>query len=234
MWPNGGWGLVQIFWGWDMCSNRIGIKGFVWTQTFRWKLISVPLSFCESRLHNFLSWSLPCYPNPCTPDLQGYVSIPGDSWLKHRETQYCMSLSMNIFWSCSSSENSWLFILAQKSYYLSLLLPRCFYDQHLLSGASPSWYPEPWNLFLSGRAEVKRYLDGLKFLLQWLQLLVGKLYFLGLVAIQVSWWQCTREKLSPLYSDPKPMAGPFIQDARIRIPAIKRQKICIPFFKLSF
>lgn len=189
--------------------------------------------FCsEPRLHNFLSWSFPCYPNPCTSDLQRYVSIPGGSWLKYREIQYCMSLSMNIFGSFSS-ENCWLFILAQKSYYVSLLLPRCFYDQHSFSGASPSWYPEPWNLFLSGRAEVKRYLDGLEFLLQWLQQFVGKLYFIGLVAIQVSWWQCTREKLSPVYSDPKPMPGPFIQDAGIRIPVIKRH-ICIPFFKLSF
>lgn len=74
------WWCLRIapnFFGGDMCSNCIRIEGFAWTQIFWWKLSSVLLLFCESRLHGFLSWSFPYYPDPCTSHLQGYVSIPG-------------------------------------------------------------------------------------------------------------------------------------------------------------
>lgn len=174
----------------------------------------------------------PCCWNPCAAGLQGkyptqetVAEIQGNlvlhiSQYKHFQ-QFFILGKFRI-----SGFLSWL-----QSLTLPHLTPRCFCCWLFFPG-QPSWYPELWSLFLSGRAQARKCLDGLKFLLRWPQHFCRE--------IVLSWSASSIGQLIALQRGkafthtqwPKTYARPIDTKCRcrIRIPVIKRQRICIPFF----
>ena len=124
------------------------------------------LSVCESRLQSFPPWASPVLFKSLHAWSPREVSIPGDSWLKYRETRVLHISLYNNFQKVFILGKFFIFGFLSQLKSLPHSTPRCFCHWCLFCGQL-SRCSGLWSLFQPGSPQVKQWLDGLKFLLHW-------------------------------------------------------------------